>query len=293
MPSKRNIVKSIFSRNEQALNALMDRASEQFEKLAAGTPLSHNYQAQDAFRHVYASAILTRDLTQVSNEQVAERMAEFMGWSLEAMAAIQRENNNSQINSREIGMDLHNNEVGRAIARELGPNASDDAIASRAMQAVRTGEAIGHPKDPRTLERFESEMTLKGMSAVREAISKGIESAKDLLENSIENMDDLGKSLWNGTQEKMRSLMEDFKDLPVFKISDAQVENANTAEMPGEILNALESQVAVVERWQSTPEEYEKDSGILAQASGEMQRIAQAEEIQAESAAELEASMDA
>jgi hypothetical protein len=298
MPSKRNVIVGMLARNEQALTALMDRASEHFNRVSQGTSLENNYQAQDAFRHVFGSAVLTRDLTEVSSPLAAEKMSEFMGWLHEAMAAGTRENQIPEKNAREIGMDMHNNEVGRAIARELGPKASDEALANRAMQALQTGEAIRDPKDNRALERFESEMSLRGIATARELLDKGVESAKDLLNNPTEKLQDLGTQLWEGTQEKMQDVMKNFKNLPVFKVSDAQVEQTGvdgSVNIPEDVLSSIESQVVAADRWQSTEADYARDSGVLARESGELQRIAQAQEAEsaAEASAELEASMDA
>jgi hypothetical protein len=64
----------------------------------------HKHMGADAFRHAYASARATQEL--------GSEVANFLGRGNEWLAAATRENDNSQGNAGDIGMDLWNNRAG-------------------------------------------------------------------------------------------------------------------------------------------------------------------------------------
>ncbi|MFN2494644.1 MAG: hypothetical protein ABR608_01875 [Pseudonocardiaceae bacterium] len=78
----------------------------------------------DAFRHAYWNALLTQRFDE--------------GWTSDFTTAHERRPNNLP---HAEAMDLHNNEVGRHIARE-NPDASPEELASLVEQAVREGQTV-------------------------------------------------------------------------------------------------------------------------------------------------------
>lgn len=100
-----------------------DTAKERFP--AQGTSNGH----ADAFRHAYANALLTH-----------ERGEE---WTAAFTTAHE---GNPDASPLSVAMDLHNNEVGRRIARE-NPDASPEQLADLVEQAVDNGEMVVIGKD--------------------------------------------------------------------------------------------------------------------------------------------------
>jgi len=78
----------------------------------------------DAFRHAYWNALLTQRFDE--------------GWTDDFTTAHERRPDNRP---HAEAMDLHNNEVGRRIARE-SPDADPDELASLVEQAVRDGHTV-------------------------------------------------------------------------------------------------------------------------------------------------------
>lgn len=78
----------------------------------------------DAFRHAYWNALLTQRFDE--------------GWTSDFTTAHERRPDNLP---HAEAMDLHNNEVGRRIAREH-PDADPEELAVLVEQAVRNGEAV-------------------------------------------------------------------------------------------------------------------------------------------------------
>jgi len=78
----------------------------------------------DAFRHAYWNALMT--------QQYGEE------WAREFATAHER---NPSSNHVPVGMDLHNNEVGRSIA-QANPDASPEELATLVEQAVKDGSMV-------------------------------------------------------------------------------------------------------------------------------------------------------
>lgn len=174
--------------------------------------------AEDAFRHSYSSARLT--------QAYSEPVANAMGRAWEAMAAATRENNDTNMNAKEIGMDLHNNRVGRELIGKLGQSATPEQIRDALVQAGRQGQLIMHPNDPRAMSEYKSSYDIRSLTAINEMASDSHKPSKEF--NSMK------EDLFNKGADTKAHLMDMFKvsmgdamrqdpDSPMFKFSDAQL----------------------------------------------------------------------
>ena len=90
---------------------------------------SHNNEA-DAFKHCYWSAEMTL----------------FLGQTIANKIGVWWEDRNEQNTPEERAMDLHNNEVGREIGKQIKLwFGYDDKIAEKVMEAMREGRLITKP----------------------------------------------------------------------------------------------------------------------------------------------------
>jgi len=96
-----------------------------------GIPGNGINDAKDAFRHAYASAIISRDY--------GPGIAENLGTGWEILGALHGQ---PDIEAR---MDMYNNYVGRMIQMQLGPDATNDQIAYAIKEAFDAGMLITTP----------------------------------------------------------------------------------------------------------------------------------------------------
>ncbi|MGH3873880.1 MAG: DUF6973 domain-containing protein [Pseudonocardiaceae bacterium] len=103
-------------------NDIQEGASTRAQSAFGGAGIVDGHA--DAFRHAYWNALLTRRFDE--------------DWTSDFTTAHERKPDNRP---HEEAMDLHNNEVGRRIARE-NPHAGPDELAPIVEQAVRDGETV-------------------------------------------------------------------------------------------------------------------------------------------------------
>ncbi len=121
-------------------------------------------QLPDTFRHAYASALTA--------QAMPKKLASVLGYVNEYKAAIRpyaepmAGMTHEQVNALDIGTDLYNNDVGFKIAKDLGPKATKAQIKKAVEEAMRDGRLITDIRDPRALQRFNSE---KGLTATTKA----------------------------------------------------------------------------------------------------------------------------
>lgn len=129
---------------------------------------SRNHMGEDAFRHAYASARTA--------QAYSAPVANAAGRAWEALAAATRENSNGGANARDIGMDLHNNRVGRAIAEKLGYGATPEAIRDAVIAAGREGKLVISEWDPRAMAEYHKSPDMRALTALHDLASPSKES---------------------------------------------------------------------------------------------------------------------
>lgn len=114
--------------------------------IPAGGDVGGINDAQDAFRHAFSSAAMTRDIQNYVpiGAIVAAIVAEVSGVGWEIIGHIMDEHETSAVSN----MDLHNNEIGREIGKRLGSDATDDEIAQAVKDALDAGKLIIKPEEP-------------------------------------------------------------------------------------------------------------------------------------------------
>ncbi|THF65559.1 hypothetical protein E6C76_08240 [Pseudothauera nasutitermitis] len=115
----------------------------------------------DAFRHAYSSAQMTRDYGYES--------AYHAGTWWEILGLINGEKESA------ARMDAWNNYVGREIARELGPNATNDQLADAVRKALEDGRLVREPQNGSGGQLFD-----KIGNGISDALDRFIERIKDL-----------------------------------------------------------------------------------------------------------------
>ncbi|OXM72494.1 MULTISPECIES: DUF6973 domain-containing protein [Amycolatopsis] len=101
----------------------------------AGTGENH----RDAFRHAYWNALMTREFGENSAEQV--------GTGHERRPEDPVDKQPPLFAERQEAMDLYNNSIGRRIATELGPQATDADVRAVIEQAIRDGKLVVFNQD--------------------------------------------------------------------------------------------------------------------------------------------------
>lgn len=124
---------------------------------------NRSHMGEDAFRHAYASARTA--------QAYSAPVANAAGRAWEALAAATRENSNGGANARDIGMDLHNNRVGREIADKLGYGATPEAIRDAVIEAGRSGKLVMSEWDPRAMAEYNRSPDMKALTALHEIAS--------------------------------------------------------------------------------------------------------------------------
>lgn len=124
--------------------------------------------AADAFRHAFSSAKMARELGDVT-ATVAGTLWEYKGMIV------------NRAPDAETGMDLWNNAKGRELAALLPENASNKEIGDTVMAALRNGQLVLTPSDPRALEAAKSVLTPSDVEKLAGAV---MDSAKGLLEGA-------------------------------------------------------------------------------------------------------------
>lgn len=155
-------------------------------------------QRADAFRHAYSAAIVTREIGQALNNlnignsewgreaamATAAQATSTMGRGLEQIAVL--DHGTKDRNHADIGMDLHNNQRGIEIAKQLGMNASNDQIAAAVVKDMARGNMILSNEDPRAQANFDKQLDMKTLQAGRDGattagafVASAWDSAKD------------------------------------------------------------------------------------------------------------------
>lgn len=300
-------------RQRATMEGLHAEASLAYQQVSRDSPLSNNKpdrsaMGEDAFRHAYASAR--------ASQEYGEPVANFLGRGVEWMAAATRENDSAGQNAKDIGMDLHNNRVGREIAREVGPNASSQDLREAIERAADQGRLVLSTQDPRAQQEFDKQVDMKALSAVydagtktRDAVAEGVQSARDLVDDARSKVMEASDKMMEGKDKLFEALKDAFKeavekapDSGFFKFSEAQLESGEAvARSPesAEASAALESVVAVRDSWEMPAAEFEGLASSKEGASRSVlddpsiqERVADASAEQ-EREMELEANMDA
>lgn len=289
-----------------------------YQRVSSNNPLAANRpdrsaMGEDAFRHAYASARAT--------QEYGESVANFLGRGVEWMAAASRENSSDNLNARDIGMDLHNNRVGREIANELGPKASSDELRGAIERAAQSGRLILSTEDPRAIQEYNKQPDMQALNAAyeagvraKDAVAEGVQSARDLLNDagsaasilSLEAKDkmlDVKENLLDSLKDAFKDAVEKAQDSGFFKFSEAQLEAgesfAQSSAPASEAAGALQELVAAREGWEMAASEFEssgasRDNGSrsVLDDPGVQERVAEASQ-EREMEMEMEANMDA
>ncbi|MEU0514912.1 hypothetical protein [Amycolatopsis sp. NPDC006125] len=94
---------------------------------------------RDAFRHAYWNALMAREFGENSAEQVGTAHERRPDDPVDGQPPLFAE--------RQEAMDLYNNEIGRRIATELGPQATDADVRAVIEQAIRGGKLVVFNQD--------------------------------------------------------------------------------------------------------------------------------------------------
>jgi len=308
---------ALVQRQQATMSGLQDEASMAYQRVSSNNPLATNLpdrsaMGADAFRHAYASARAT--------QEYGESVANFLGRGVEWMAAASRENNSENFNARDIGMDLHNNRVGREIANELGPKASSDELRGAIERAAQSGRLILSTEDPRAMQEYNKQPDMQALNAVydaaartKDAVAEGVQSARDLLNDAgsaassvFEAKDktpDVKDNLLDSLKDAFKDAVEKVPDSGFFKFSEAQLESgesfAQSSAPASEAAGALQELVSAREGWEMAASEFEnsgasRDGGsrsVLDDPSIQ-ERVAEASH-EREMELEMEANMDA
>jgi hypothetical protein len=115
------------------LMELKDAAADAGVAVFGGTPDSPatGDNDRDAFRHAYWNGLLVQEFSEYTAERVATAHETVPDDTVGAVQAARAE-----------AMDLHNNQVGREIARSLGPDATPEELRIAVEQAVRDGKMV-------------------------------------------------------------------------------------------------------------------------------------------------------
>lgn len=251
------VVGAMLQRQKATMEGLHQEASAAYATLSKESLLSYNTpdrsaMGSDAFRHAYASARAT--------QEYGTAVASVLGRGVEWMAAATRENEVTNLNARDIGMDLHNNSVGREIAQELGPKATPEQLRDAIATAAANNRLILSTSDPRALQSYEASPDMKGLSAAHDAVSNlrsmvsgGIEKASDLLEEGR----NLGNKL-EGLKDALKDAIEKATNSPFFKFSEAELQEGEkfASNLSPDKVNELGENLAVADRWEMSQEAY-------------------------------------
>lgn len=255
----KTVAGAVLQRQAATMEGLYREATAVYETLSTDNPLTKNAadrsaMGSDAFRHAYASARATQEF--------GSAVAGFLGRGVEWMAAATRENDESRQNAADIGMDLHNNSVGREIGRSLGSSAPPEALRDAIEKAALEGKLIMSTSDPRALQVHDSSPDMKalggaydGLSHAKAKVSEGLEKASDLI--------DKGKSLVNSfdkVKDALKDALEKAPNSSFFKFSEAQLEKGDqfASKMPGESVQQLSEVVAVADTWEMPARDFAK-----------------------------------
>lgn len=204
----------------QYYNALKDGTISSTEPMGK-TTADRQFMGDDAFRHAYSSARLSQETSPV--------VANALGHGWEMLAAVSREKDNVGTNAADIGMDLHNNRVGREIAGRLGDDATPQEVRDAVIEAGRNGELILSTHDPRAMDEYRNAVGMDALSAVHDGYSgakKGIsglfsENTQELSEGALP---DAGKEAVVAMfQDKLEKALREEGDSPFFSFSEQQL----------------------------------------------------------------------
>ncbi|MCC5611332.1 hypothetical protein LC612_32460 [Nostoc sp. CHAB 5834] len=255
----KTVAGAVLQRQAATMEGLYREATAVYETLSTDNPLTQNAadrssMGNDAFRHAYASARAT--------QEYGSAVAGFLGRGVEWMAAATRENDESRQNAADIGMDLHNNSVGREIGRTLGSKAAPEDLRDAIEKAALEGKLIMSPSDPRALKVHDASPDMKalggaydGLSNAKAKVSEGLEKASDLI--------DKGKSLVNSFDKVKDSLKDALEKAPnssFFKFSEAQLEKgeAFASTLPPGTVERVAGVAAVADNWEMPAQEFAK-----------------------------------
>lgn len=295
---------ALLQRQEITMANLLDESSRAYHSALDGGQLSskepmgmntadHKHMGEDAFRHAYSSARATQEL--------GEPVANLLGRGNEMLAALSRENDSKGTNARDIGMDLHNNRVGREIGAAMGDNATPEQIRDAVVAAGREGKLILSTDDPRALQEYQSQHDMKALSGIHDAYN----GAKNFLQEAgdkASGMLDSITPLKEGFQKALGDAFKTSSVSPFFSFSEEQLQQG---EQFGKALDpgAVAAVSAVVEFGvdeRMTAQEFKEHLGAVAELStprdetmrdrGDDETVAEAKEAEAEMEMEMAAS---
>lgn len=191
------------------------------QSLGAAGSADAQLQRQDAFRHAFSSAVVTRDIAQVLNQlnpgdtQVGRDIAmnsagsatAALGRGLEAISVLDK--GTERRNHEDVGMDLHNNQRGIEIAKRLGMNATNDQIAAEVATAMARGDLILSNEDPRAKANFDAQYDMAAFQKTRDgatAIADAAQSAVQSTQELVAKVADAGKSAAASASNVMESV---------------------------------------------------------------------------------------
>lgn len=206
--------------NGLSLTALHENAQTRFdglvddinERLGKPPTETDNNQRADAFRHAFSAAVVTRDVAATINKvnpldsEIGQKLSlhaagsatAALGRGLEGISVL--ETGEARNNHPDIGMDLHNNERGIAIAKELGINATDKQIAQAVVDDMAKGNLILTNEDRRASEKFDQQYDMSGLQAGRDTAASALQAASDIVES--------GKQVASGLMERATNAVQ-------------------------------------------------------------------------------------
>lgn len=247
---------ALLQRQSATMNGLLSESEAAYDSARTDGMLSgdigrntadKSYMGADAFRHAYSSARATQEF--------GPEVANLLGRGNEWLAAATRENDNSNQNAADIGMDLHNNRVGREIAKKLGDDASPHAVRDAVLQAANKGDLVLSVKDPRAMKEYSAQHDMKalegahdGAVAVASASKAAYQGAVTKVADALESVDGAARTVasrLSGFKQALANAMERDGDSPMFTFTEKQLQAGEkfADKVKPELLSAVEGSV--------------------------------------------------
>ncbi|PNG50322.1 hypothetical protein WDL1P1_00372 (plasmid) [Variovorax sp. WDL1] len=215
-------------------SAFRDNLVSASEPMGMSPPNAQHYKGEDAFRHTYSSVR--------ASQAFGTPVANLLGRGVEMLAAAVRENDTTLETARDIGMDLHNNRVGREIYRALPADATSEEIRDAVLAAGREGRLIVTPDDPRALKEYNAQSDMRGLSASNEmvvegsralagSLKEGIHGVKNAVESGRQQLDQAATALDKSLKaygDALKDALRQSGDSPIFTFSEKQLNDGET-----------------------------------------------------------------
>lgn len=247
---------ALLQRQSATMNGLLNESDAAYESaredgllkgdIGKNTP-DNQYMGRDAFRHAYASARAT--------QAFGPEVANFLGRGNEWLAAATRENDDKNTNAADIGMDLHNNKVGREIAKQLGDKATPMQLRDAVVAAADKGDLILSNKDPRALKAYDSQYDMKALAAAYDGVKTASAVAKEGYQAAVEKTTEFfakadsavrsAASRLEGLKASLKTAMESDGSSPMFMFTEKQLQEGEkfADKVKPEVVSAVESTV--------------------------------------------------